>query len=333
MKRSLNDNETLDPAEQEFIPVLLESVGLHSFTDVELYMKAGKSFFLMKPKGRSMDSLMLQKYRGAVTHLYIHTRDQELYFHELNKNVSQIVKSSGVSVKAKAAVLTDCAVGLVGELFDDPSNPRTISQSKELTRDMLTLIGSSQHAFLHLVELSSHDHYTYSHSIGVAAYSLALAAAMKTFTPDQIVDIGIAGLLHDIGKCMVDPAIINKKGPLNADEWAIMKKHPQYGGEILSRHKNLNPIVKLSAEGHHENLDGTGYPRGRKAAELVPAVKIISLADAFSALTTKRSYSEPRDTMSAFMLIKDNINKKFDPALFQQFLMLFYDPKKKQEAA
>ena len=178
------------------------------------------------------------------------------------------------------------------------------------------------------MELSNHDHYTYAHSVGVAAYTIALAKETGFQSPAELADAGMAGFLHDIGKSMISPEIINKKGPLNEQEWAEMKKHPELGGEILRRHKNINPLIILSAEGHHENMTGTGYPRGLEAQKLDPLVQIISLADAFSALTTKRSYSNPRDSKSALLLMKDNLKTKFDPELFKRFVFLFLDPKK-----
>jgi HD-GYP domain-containing protein (c-di-GMP phosphodiesterase class II) len=154
---------------------------------------------------------------------------------------------------------------------------------------------------------------------------------MGTWSKQQIADIGLAGLLHDIGKSVIDPGILNKAGPLNEVEWQTMKAHPAEGGKILRLHKHLSPIISLCAEAHHEDLKGMGYPKGIIASSLDSSVQVISLADAFSALTTNRSYSKSKDSMTALKLMRENINKKFDPKFFERFVFMFLDPKKKDE--
>ncbi len=316
----------------EYIPVVVDGIRSGLLTEFDLYTKVTKDFFLVKPRKSAVTSLLLQRLEGRTPYVYIRAADGERYFASVDQNLEQIVKNPSLGLREKAALLTDYAVGVVEKLFSDPGNPGTLNSAKNFTQNCVQYIASNRQAFLHLVELSSHDHYTYAHSVGVAAYTIALAGEMGSTEPAALADAGLAGFLHDIGKSMVDPGIINKKGPLNEEEWVQMKKHPELGAEILRRHKNLNPIIVLAAEGHHENLTGTGYPRGVVAKSLDPLVQVISLADAFSALTTKRSYSNPRDSKAALMLMKDNLKTKFDPEMFRRFVLLFLDPNKRQAA-
>ena len=314
----------------EYLPVSIEGLKSGVATDLDLFARVGESYFVVKPRNTDVDGRMIARFRGeGRPYLYIRSTDRERYFARLEGNISNIIKNPTIAVREKAGLLTDFAVEIIDQLFTDPGNPGTIASAKGLTQECVRFIGQNRHGFLHLVELSNHDHYTYAHSVGVAAYTIALVPEVMDVEPEYLVDMGLASMLHDIGKCMVDPAIINKKGPLNEDEWAVMKKHPEYGGEIIRRHKNMSPIVALAAEGHHENLTGTGYPRGLMASKIDPLVRIVSLADAFSALTTKRSYSIPRDNITALKLIRENLDKKFDSSLFKPFVKLFLDPAKK----
>lgn len=313
----------------EYIPVSIEGLSTGIATDLDLFTRAGDAYFVIKGKNQAIDQRLLAKLKQSqLPYAYIHKSERDKYTARLEAQVSAIVKSPKASLREKAGVLTDLAVEIVDQLFVDPGNPRSIDSAKKFTQEAVLFVGQNKHAFLHLVELSNHDHYTYAHSVGVAAYTLALAPQIMKLDPQQLADIGLAGLLHDIGKCMVDPAIINKKGPLNEDEWAVMKKHPEYGAEIIKRHKNLSPIILAAAEGHHENLMGTGYPKGLQAQKMDPLVRMVALTDAFSALTTKRSYSTPRDSLTALKLIKENLNKKFDNNMFQPFVTLFLEPTK-----
>jgi putative nucleotidyltransferase with HDIG domain len=314
----------------EYLPLSVEGLKAGIATDLDLYARVGEAYFIVKPRNTEIEGRLLTRLRNEQSpYLYIRNADKDHYYQRLDQNITKIIKNPTISIREKAGVLTDYAVEIVNQLFTDPGNPGTIASAKSLTQECVRFIGQHRHAFLHLVELSNHDHYTYAHSVGVAAYTIALAPEVMNPTPEQLVDMGLAAMMHDIGKCMVDPAIINKRGPLNEEEWASMKKHPEYGSEIIRRHKNLNPIIALAAEAHHENLLGTGYPKGLVASRIDPLIRIISLSDAFSALTTKRSYSPPRDNLTALKLIKESLDKKFDTALFKPFVKLFLDPSKR----
>jgi putative nucleotidyltransferase with HDIG domain len=314
----------------EYIPISIEGLSTGLATDLDLFTRAGDAFFVIKPKNNSIEPRLLSRIKtSGLPYVYIHKSDREKYQQRLEAQVSKVISDPKRPIREKAGILTDLAVELVDQLFTDPGNPKTIESARHLTQETVLFISQSKHAFLHLVELSNHDHYTYAHSVGVAAYTIALAPEVMKLDPKTLAEVGLAAFLHDIGKCMVDPAIINKKGPLNDEEWAVMKKHPEYGSEIIRRHKNMSPIIALSAEGHHENLLGSGYPKGLVAQKIDPIVRIISLTDAFSALTTKRSYSTPRDSVTALKLIKENLNKKFDTQLFNPFVKLFLEPQKR----
>jgi putative nucleotidyltransferase with HDIG domain len=263
----------------EYVPVVVDGIRSGFFTELDLYMRVGGDYFLVKPRRTPVTPVLVQRLRARAPYVYIRSGDRDVYAGQVSESAARIIKSSDFSLREKAAVLTDYAVNVVEQLFTDPGNPGTLNSAKDLTQQCVLYIGSHRQAFLHLVELSSHDHYTYAHSVGVAAYTIALAREMGYQTPQQLADAGLAGFLHDIGKSLVDPAIINKKGPLNEEEWASMKKHPEHGSEILRRHKNVHPIVIAAAEGHHENMQGTGYPRGLIAQKLDPLVQVISLAD------------------------------------------------------
>lgn len=313
----------------DYFPVSVEGLRTGTSTDLDLYARLGDGYFIVKPRNIEVGPRLIQRFRNEGSpYVYIRKSDREAYFKTLENNVSKIIANPAISVREKAGILTDYAVDIVDQLFTDPGNPGTISSAKNLTQECVRFIGSSHHAFLHLVELSNHDQYTYAHSVGVAAYTMALVPHVMDVDPKTLADMGLGALLHDVGKCMVDPAIINKRGPLNENEWAMMKKHPEYGAEIIRRHKNLAPLIALCAEGHHENLLGSGYPHGLVASRIDPLVRIVCLADAFSALTTKRSYAAPRDNMTALKLIKESVDKKFDSTLFKPFVKLFLEPTK-----
>ncbi len=313
----------------EYLPVSIEGLLTGLAQELELFVRAGNAFFLVKPRNMALTPALVGRFLGKFPYLYINRNERDKYYKSLQSNISQIIGSSNFSVREKASVLNDYAVEIVDRLLQDPASATAMTAAKELSQETVKFISQQRHAFIHLVELSNHDQYTYAHSVGVGAYCASLAQSLGRWTKEEIANIGLAGLLHDIGKCMVDPSIINKEGPLSPNEWEQMKKHPSYGYEILSKHKNLDPIVPLVAVAHHEDLLGKGYPKGLVATKLDPAVLVSSIADAFSALTTKRSYSPARDSISALGLMRESVGKKFDPHFFEIFIKMFLDPSKK----
>lgn len=306
----------------QYLPISVESIDTGATDDYDLFTKAGNQFFIVKPKNSKLNPDLIKKLKKNNPYLYIRASDRDHYFKRFETHFEKSFKDNRLTPQQKAAMLTDWTVEIIDQLYQDPSHPETIQQAKNATEYFVRYISERNQAFLELVELRDHDHYTYAHSVGVASYSIALALA-RGFKDQDLVNVGLAGLLHDVGKAMIDPKIINKQGPLNSDEWSQMKKHPLYGSEILSKHKDLPKIISLAAEGHHENMTGTGYPKGLEVSKLDPLVGIISMADAYSALTTKRSYSTPRDTVTALKLMKESIPKKFSSELFKSFVIMF----------
>jgi putative nucleotidyltransferase with HDIG domain len=259
---------------KEYLPISIDGVRTGMATEFDLFVRTGEAYFLCKPRNMDINPDVWAGLKRSSPYLYIRANDRDAYFAKLNGSIQHVMNNEKVPIKERAALLTDCAVEIVDKIFEDPGNPSSIKDATELSQEYVKFINRERQAFLILVDLSSHDHYTYAHSIGVSTYAIALGRELG-YTSAELAAVGLAGLLHDIGKTQVDPAIINKRGPLNELEWASMKKHPSLGAEILRLHKNLSPIVTLSAEAHHENIVGTGYPKGLVSSTLDPIVGVV----------------------------------------------------------
>ena len=179
------------------------------------------------------------------------------------------------------------------EGFQKTLNNIIIKSSDGLIDEMLSEIESvleKSRNPLHLLEMMQcmrgYDDLTYTHSINVALISNVIGTWMN-LGHDDIETLMIAGMLHDIGKLRIPPEIIQKPGRLTDEEYEIVKKHPQYGYDILST-KNLNPKIKLVALQHHERYDGKGYPYGLKGNEIDLFSGIVAIADVYDAMTADR---------------------------------------------
>lgn len=168
--------------------------------------------------------------------------------------------------------------------------------------------------------LDNHHNYSFRHSMFVCGTLTYFANAVGIKGSDlQLLTVG--GMLHDVGKSQVPVAILDKAGQLAPDEWAIMRKHPEYSREILLREHGLDENATAMAVHHHEKLDGTGYPDGLAGAQITDYVRLMSIADVYAALIDKRSYKGAMTKEEAI----DLMTTKFDGHLDMDLLRTFRD--------
>ncbi len=166
--------------------------------------------------------------------------------------------------------------------------------------------------------LDARDPYTAGHSHRVSAYSEALA---KDFglPQDQVDDIRIGALLHDIGKIGVPDEVLHKHERLTKEEFDLMKQHPTIGREVLEQVAQFEKYLD-AVELHHENLDGTGYPRGLRGEQIPIAARIVKVADVYDALSTDRPYRKSMPVEQVHEILRKGAGMHFDRLLVEIFL-------------
>jgi HD-GYP domain-containing protein (c-di-GMP phosphodiesterase class II) len=159
--------------------------------------------------------------------------------------------------------------------------------------------------------IDSKSPFTSGHSERVAVYADMVAAEMG-YDPERRRWLRRAALLHDIGKLGVSNAILDKKGPLDADEWVSMREHARLSETILARVPVFNDMARVGGS-HHERLDGRGYPRGLTAEAIEPETRVVSVADVFDALTADRPYRAAMDIPQAIAILRKDSGTSLDP--------------------
>ncbi len=230
--------------------------------------------------------------------------------------------NSSLPVEKRMETLRKSAMLVVEDLFDKPT-PENINRSIKVVSSFVYVIMKDPKAYLLLTKLSSHDPYTLQHSVGTAVNSIILGRKKGIQSEQELMDVGMGGLLHDLGKVKVKKEIINKNGPLDDLEWEEMRQHPQEGYLIIKDNPNISDLTKRAVLEHHEDRNGTGYPKGLKANDTHLFSKIVCIADVFNALTTNRTYSKARTPYDAFQFIRDKLAHKIDEELFRQFVLVY----------
>jgi putative nucleotidyltransferase with HDIG domain len=162
-----------------------------------------------------------------------------------------------------------------------------------------------------------HHSQTYQHCLLVTGVAAAFGQHLGLASVDRN-RLSVAGMLHDVGKAMVPVAILEKPGPLDADEMAIMMKHPEYGLQSVKCGPALQPELLDIIGHHHEYLDGSGYPHGLLAENISDLVRITTICDIYSALVEKRAYKPPLSSQKAYETIRE-MGAKLDKDLVREF--------------
>jgi putative nucleotidyltransferase with HDIG domain len=169
--------------------------------------------------------------------------------------------------------------------------------------------------------IDAKDGVTSSHIRRVQTYSVALARALGVSVPDEVKAIEAAALLHDTGKLAVPEHILNKPGKLTAAEFEAMKLHVDVGADILSSIEFPYPVVPI-VRAHHENWDGSGYPRGLKGEDIPVGARILSVVDCYDALTSDRPYRPAMTQEQATAIVVERRGSMYDPRVVDTFLEL-----------
>lgn len=174
-----------------------------------------------------------------------------------------------------------------------------ISELMSSARHIVKDISNLKHLSIDLLDLRSFDEYTYRHSVNVAVYSVAIAKYMH-LSDEELEQVALAGVCHDLGKRKIPTEIINKPGSLTDEEFNEIKNHPKYSYDLLQSNHEISPVVRQAVLCHHENENGSGYPTGKTGKDLNLLTKILHAADVYDALISRRPYKTPYTPLEAF---------------------------------
>lgn len=303
-----------------YVPLKLHLIRPDMAPPVSLYIKRLKGFRLFREKAEEFSGFHIQSILDAgIDRVFVGREEAD----DARKYLETFLLQDDANIPSESqmSLLRCSSIRVTEEIFQDPS-PENIRKGLREVTNFVNVLVRDPGSFYYLILLQSHDPYTYQHSVGVGLNSIALGKKAG-LQPEELIELGISGLLHDIGKSKVNPAIINKPGPLNDEEWKEMRTHPEEGYEILKDNPDISERAKEGALYHHEDLDGNGYPKGLKGNEIMLFAKIVQIADIFNALTTDRTYSKAMPPFKAFELMKAKMSHKFDPKLFAEMIRIY----------
>lgn len=243
---------------------------------------------------------------------------------ELADAAQAVRETAPVSTKeelARAAKICAQAKRAVTSMFQEARMGKAVDagNARKLVEEISDSVTRNPGALISLARLKTADDYTYMHSVAVCALMIALGRQLKV-DEDLVRRLGIAGLLHDLGKAMMPMEVLNKPGKLTDDEFRIMKSHPEEGYRLLQESSGVDEITFDVVLHHHEKTDGSGYPKGLKDSEISLYAKMGAVCDVYDAITSNRPYKAGWDPAESLRKMAEWANGHFDPVVFQAFV-------------
>jgi HD-GYP domain-containing protein (c-di-GMP phosphodiesterase class II) len=192
-------------------------------------------------------------------------------------------------------------------------------RAKKISKNIVKEILSRKEAMLRLIDIKDFDDYTFTHSINVCLLSVTTAMDMN-YSREELEEIALGALFHDIGKIFIPNEILNKKEPLSEEEFIIIKQHCYNGYTIMDRERDFGEIPKIIAYEHHERVDGSGYPQGISGEQINNLAILISLSDSYDAITTDRPYRNKFLPYEAVKIILSETYRYFKLDIVKAFI-------------
>lgn len=241
----------------------------------------------------------------------------------MTKELREVIHNDSLSPQKKAIAVYKQSITILDNVFKNPTTA-VINECKGAIAEVTDLILHDEETSQNLLRITSHDFYTYTHSVNVGILSIYLAKRLYHNTRDHnLHELGAGFFLHDLGKIRVAPEILNKPARLTETEMKHMRIHPFQSFKILEETNNLSKECRVICMQHHEREDGHGYPRRLKGNDIHDYARICSIADVFDALTAERSYKRSLSPFKALSIMKEEMLGFFHKEIFENFVLLF----------
>jgi HD-GYP domain-containing protein (c-di-GMP phosphodiesterase class II) len=290
---------------------------------VDLYIRINDEYRLLAAQGAIFTADHYRLFSKPGSKIFITARDSSQAEKYLDNQLMEVLTDPKVSRSAKAEIVYATSIRSIRDVFEG-TNKVTIAEVEKLSKSIVQLILADRRVMNELITISSHDHYTYKHSVKVGIFGTALSINLfqDKLSQQEMNELSTAFFLHDIGMAKVPAWILDKHDPLTLDEWDIIRKHPLWGHDKLLRAKYMSDEAANVVLYHHERCDRKGYPFKKGGEEIPVYAKICAIADTFESLTSARPFRQAKTPFEALRVMETEMAKEFDHELFRSFIML-----------
>jgi len=250
-------------------------------------------------------------------HVYIRQSDYGRFQNYLRENLSSILSSDGLTPQQSLGTLSDVTRSSMELAFRTLKVDQTVQRAQELAEHYADVFLRDDFIAGDVLKVLRHDFQTFTHSANVAFLSVLLGREMGLRSRQELREIAVGGLLHDLGKLEISPQILNKPGRLTEAEYTIVQEHPRTGFLKLCRRDDLTEAQLMMVYQHHERMDGHGYPVGCVGKEIHVWARICTVADVFEVLSANRPYRLSYRIPEVMKIMQRDCGRVFDEEIFQ----------------
>ena len=228
---------------------------------------------------------------------------------QAKKQIERLRTDDRSKVELSDSVKTRVAEG-IQYIYANAESDQLADATNNIASNLMNAINSNDAVAIDINALKTSDEYTFKHSVDVATMSMVLAR-QQNLSDKQIYEIGVAGLLHDIGKTKIPLEILNKPARLTDEEFAVMKQHPVFGYRMIKDKDEFSNDISMAVLQHHEKMNSKGYPVGFPQDKITKYARILTVADIYDALVTERPYKSAfsqRDAVEMIMSMTDELD-------------------------
>ncbi|MBQ8787129.1 MAG: HD-GYP domain-containing protein [Oscillospiraceae bacterium] len=276
--------------------------------DIHFYDMSLGSAVIMKKDQKLTDMQITQLLNAKLDGAYVDTATSEV---RIVSSINQEIRREAISnIHSLADNFIDSNKGV------QKSDIEAIGSTAQ---DLIDSLSSKKDILINIADIKMYDDYTYHHSLSVSIMAIAIGIELG-LTNQMLKELGLAGLLHDIGKVAIPIEIINKPGKLTPEEFDIVKMHPVHAATHLRERNLVNDNIFAGIVGHHEKLDCSGYPQKLSGTDIHPYARILMVADVYDALTSNRPYRTPSPPNEAIEYVMGGMGTHFDERVVHAFL-------------
>ena len=329
------------PIDQEYLPIVSEKIKVDTVIDFDCYIKRFNDYVIIIEAGTQITAELLEKVM-AVKKVYVHKGQRKAYKEYIHKHSPDESSESDEELekplkacKSLPAILQsdrprDEQIRVVYKIscdimhyYYEHGNEALPLEGVDAVMDALLKLIQKFDTLSSFTSVMPERYAVQSHAVNVTIFAIFLGRSLKLSLLD-LKALALAGLLHDIGKCVVDKAILDKDDALSSDEFELVKAHSVASMESAREMKVNDARVLDAIKYHHEKLDGTGYPEGVKGKKIPNFAQILGICDTFDALTTERTFRGSYSSFEALSLMKREMAHQLNVKYINAFISLLH---------
>lgn len=301
-------------------PLSLACIVPDYFPDIALFVRNNGNYILYKNHDRKFtETDQLRLDRTNTQSLYVRSGDMDVVTEYLEQNLDVLMARTDIDSGAKGTILYQTAANYVTDVFDAPEKTADLIRCRSLIRQLMKYVSGHEDALKALQSITSQNYYIFTHSVQVAALMMLAHERLFKLTHDEMIDVGVGSLLHDVGLVFLSGNLLDSPEALSAIEYHKVKQHAQKGYEYLHEAGTLGEVSLTIVRHHHERYDGGGYPAALKGDDIPRSAQLAALCDTFCAMTTDRPKHTALPGAEAIRIMEDEVGGFFSPDLFYRF--------------